>query len=129
MAPTCGGRAIDAIACEVALGVVGPIQVDDSIGSRRDETGGGQGRRDVAASATVIAEETVDPLRVIDEGVSIALEGKDLVVTQELLGVDRVFGVPLQENREHAHIGDRLIRASIRGRNQSLIVRQDQIGL
>ena len=73
--------------------------------------------------------DAVDPPRVVDERVAVALHGEDLVVARHLLGVDGVLRVPLEQDAELAHVGHRQVAARRAQADQGLVVGQHQVGL
>lgn len=68
------------------------------------------------------------PLRVVDEGVAVVLDGGDDGVAQALEVVDRVFGVPAEDVRQHAQEGGVAVGVAVR-LDQEEAVDQHQVGL
>ena len=64
----------------------------------------------------------------IDEGVSVSLKTQNHIVARTLLVVHRVFLVPLQESREHAHVCHRLVTSGKGILGQRLVVGQEEVG-
>ena len=75
------------------------------------------------------SEENVRPLGVIHEGIPIPLIGKDDVVAELLERIRWILRMPLEERRQHPHVGNGLVHTRIRRGDQGFIVREDEVRL